>query len=176
MDWFNEPTEWSEADGVLSFEVEPDTDCWRITDHGFVKDDAHASLRTVEGDFTATAAVRGDYGDQYDQAGLLVRESPATWLKCGVELVDGEQYASAVVTRGESDWSVVPLDGDPPVLWIRVERRDATVEVSYSLDGESFTMIRKATLSDAGELRVGPMGAAPEGDGFTVTVESFSVE
>ena len=34
-------------------------------------------------------------------------------MKCGIELVDGVQHASVVVTREYSDWSVVPLPRRP---------------------------------------------------------------
>ena len=106
----------------------------------------------------------------------MVREDAETWLKCGVEYVDGVQQAGAVVTREVSDWSKSPLDDDPESVWIRVERTGPTVEVSLSRDGDDYTMIRQATLSDAERLRVGPMAAAPQGDGFRCTFEGFTVD
>jgi regulation of enolase protein 1 (concanavalin A-like superfamily) len=175
MDWHNEPETWSGDGDRLTVTVEGETDCWRHTRHGFVADDAHAYLRSVEGDFTATVAFTADYDTQYDQAGLLLREGAETWLKCGVEYVDGVGRASAVVTREYSDWSVAPLD-DAETVWTRVERIDEAVEVSVSTDGDDYRMIRQAYLSDAAELLVGPMAAAPQGDGFEVTFEGFAVE
>jgi len=180
MNWHNEPATWSEDGDQLTVSVEGETDCWRHTRHGFVADDAHAYLRPTAGDFTATVAFAADYGTQYDQAGLLVREDAETWLKCGVEYVDGAETASAVVTREYSDWSVAPLDDAPfddaETVRARVERIDEAVEVSVSTDGEDFRMIRQAYLSEADELQVGPMAAAPQGDGFEVTFEGFAVE
>jgi regulation of enolase protein 1 (concanavalin A-like superfamily) len=180
MDWHNEPATWREDGDRLTAVVEGDTDCWRYTRHGFVTDDAHAYLRSVSGDFTATVAFDAGYDTQYDQAGLLVRADAETWLKCGVEYVDGTEKASAVVTREYSDWSVAPLDDGPlddgETVWTRVERIDEAVEVAVSTDGEDFRMIRQAYLGEGDELRVGPMAAAPQGDGFEVTFEDFAVE
>ncbi|MFC4360323.1 DUF1349 domain-containing protein [Halobium salinum] len=176
MDWYNEPTSWSQADDELVVDADGDTDFWRVTVHGFVADDGHFRYEEVEGDFTATVEVAGEYATLYDQAGLMVREDEETWLKCGIELVDGVQQASAVVTREVSDWSVVPLEDDPDSVWFRVERTGPAVEVSFSRDGDSYAMIRQAYLSDADSLHVGPMAAAPQGEGFRSTFEGFVVE
>ena len=175
MQWLNEPTEWSDDGERITVSVPGETDAWRHTKHDFVQDDAPCYYREVGGDFTATVRFTGDYGTLYDQAGLVVRADTETWCKCGVELLDGQQHASAVVTREVSDWSVVPLEEPPEWLWIRVERSGSTVEVSYSRDGDDWTMFRQATLTDADPLQVGVLGAAPQGEGFEARFESFSV-
>jgi hypothetical protein len=176
MEWYNEPPSWHEDGDRIVVRAGPETDCWRVTLHDFVADDAHFYHRTVEGDFTATVEVTGAYESQYDQAGLMVRDCEERWLNCGIEYVDGIQHASAVVTREFSDWSVVPLDDDPESVWIRVERTGPAVEVFFSRDGREFTMIRQAYLTETETLRVGPMAAAPRGDGFETIFENFDVE
>jgi len=176
MEWHNEPASWDRTGDRLVVEADGETDFWRTTKHGFVADDGHCYHREVAGDFAATVEIAGEYDTLYDQAGLMVREDAETWLKCGVEYVDGVQQAGAVVTREVSDWSKSPLDDDPESVWIRVERTGPTVEVSLSRDGDDYTMIRQATLSDAERLRVGPMAAAPQGDGFRCTFEGFTVD
>ena len=50
-----------------------------------------------------------DYGEQFDQAGLLVRADAHSWIKAGVEVSDGELQVGAVVTREASDWSLGPV-------------------------------------------------------------------
>jgi hypothetical protein len=115
------------------------------------------------------------YKDLYDQAGLMVREDEATWMKCGIEFVHGRQFVSAVVTRDFSDWSVMPLSQPPEALWLRVIRDEATVEVSFSLDSVDYTMIRTAHLSPAQSVDVGVMCASPEGGGFESVFDGFSV-
>ena len=101
---------------------------------------------------------------------MLITEQ--TWLKCGVELVDGRQFASAVVTRDHSDWSIVPLD-NPASIWIQCERNGTTFTVRYSLDGEHYEMMRQAFLTDELAQQVGIMLAAPKGNGFDVLFENF---
>lgn len=173
--WHNEPPTWSAAPGAaLTLTTGAGTDFWRHTHYDFVRDSGHHRGTPVSGDFLATVRVRGAYRDQYDQAGLMVRLDEATWLKCGIELVGGVQWASAVVTRGFSDWSCVPLSDPPGELWLQVKRTGSTVEVSFG-DPAAPQMLRLAHLTDLPVL-VGPMAASPDGGGFQVTFLAFSIE
>jgi len=106
----------------------------------------------------------------------MVREDERTWLKCGIEFMNGVQYASAVVTRDYSDWSVSRLPGAPVALYLEVRRTGDTIEISHSLDGASYTMCRTTRLSGSLQLAVGPMAAAPKGAGFPVTFEELKIQ
>ncbi len=176
MQWYNEPAQWSGSANALTVTPGSDTDYWRVTLHGYIKDDAPFYYETITGDFTATVGVRGAYTGLYDQAGLMVRASAHVWLKCGIEYMEGQQYASAVITRDFSDWSIVPLAGSPAQTWFRVKRLGAAVEVWYALDNQHYTLIRQGYLTDAASVQVGMMCAAPRGEGFSVTFEGYKVE
>jgi regulation of enolase protein 1 (concanavalin A-like superfamily) len=174
MPWLNEPPAWSDDDGVLRLTTAPDTDFWRHTHYGFVRDSGHFRHEPVRGDFSARVRIEGAYRDRYDQAGLMVRLDAGTWLKCGIEYVDGRQWASAVVTRGTSDWSVAPLDPAPAQLWIAVRRTGAAVEVLYG-ERAPDRLLRLATLTDVPEVDVGVMAASPDGGGFEVALHDLEV-
>src|ERR1044072_7755776 len=88
--WFNEPTRWQRDGATLSLTTDPDTDFWRTTHYGFVRDTGHV-LGTVADEFTLTATFRGEYRDQYDQAGIAVRVDERNWIKYGIELVAGHK-------------------------------------------------------------------------------------
>jgi uncharacterized protein len=175
MQWYNEPPAWSDRDGQITVQVGAKTDFWRKTHYGFIRDNGNFYYRSVSGNFTAEVVVRGQYETLYDQAGLMLRSDEGTWLKCGVEFVNGVQQASAVVTRSYSDWSVVPLPNNPPALWLRVKRDREAVEVSYSTDGVTYTLLRLAYLTEADPLQIGIMAAAPQGEGFLATFEGLSI-
>ena len=175
MLWYNEPPSWDEHHGALTVKAGPKTDFWRKTHYGFIRDNGHFFYRTVSGDFVAEVKVSGQYQALYDQAGLMLRLDDTTWIKCGVEYVDGVQHVSAVVTRDFSDWSVIPLAQNPPTFWLRVTRKKEAVEVHYSLDGTVYHMLRLAYLTEQAAVQVGPMCAAPDGDGFTTVFENFVV-
>ena len=124
MQWYNEPPAWSAQGDAVTLSVAPKTDFWRKTHDGGVRDNGHFYYRSVSGDFSAQVKFSGKYTALYDQAGLMVRVDAETWLKCGVEYVGGVQYASAVVTRDYSDWSVLPLDGAPDAVRHQVDADD----------------------------------------------------
>lgn len=175
--WLNEPKYWSEAaDGTrLRMTTEPGTDFWRRTHYGFERDSGHFLGHRVAGDFDAEVAVAGAFRTLYDQCGLMVRVDGESWMKCGIEFVDGRQYASAVVTRGFSDWSVAPIAAPPPAVRFRVTRRADALEVSWSIDGAGWTLLRLAHLPMPHVVAVGPMAASPGEAGFEVVFEGFAV-
>lgn len=175
MEWLNEPPAWRTEGDTITVSAAPRTDFWRITHDGNVRDNGHFYHQSVGGDFVAEVRVAGRYSGLYDQAGLMVRLDEATWLKCGVELVDGAQQASVVVTRDWSDWSLVPIP-NPEAVWLRVSRRGPTLEVHYSLDGTAYTLIRQTYLADVPSLKVGLMVAAPGSRGFEATFSGFRVQ
>ncbi len=130
----------------------------------------------IAGNFLVEVKVSGAYAALYDQAGLMVRVDEANWIKCGIEFVDGVQQVSAVVTREYSDWSVVPLPSNPAALWLRLTRRGSAIEIRYALDGVGYQMLRLAYFIPSEIMSVGLMCASPDGAGFTVTFEGFTIQ
>lgn len=175
MEWYCEPPAWRDENGVLTVTTAHGSDFWRMTHYGFVRDNGHFFFDRVAGDFTAEVKVTGDYAALYDQAGLMARLDETTWLKTGVEYVEGVQQLSAVVTRDFSDWSVTPAPGNPTSLWLRLTRRGDTVEVHTSFDGQIYTLLRLAYFPPARPVQVGPMACSPDGPGFTARFEGFAI-
>jgi uncharacterized protein len=175
FEWHHEPPHWHDGGNRLSVTTAPGSDFWRVTHYGFIRDNGHFFHRTMRGNFVAEVRVIGRYAALYDQAGLMLRVDERTWLKCGLEYVEGVQNLSAVVTRDFSDWSVLPLSDPPASFRIKVERRGVTVEVQYALGDSDYQMLRLAYLSDVPEMQVGPMCASPEGPGFEVVFEDLSL-
>ncbi|NYI07605.1 DUF1349 domain-containing protein [Allostreptomyces psammosilenae] len=169
--WLNEPELWGPREnGTLAVLTDPDTDFWRTTHYGFVRDTGHALLREVSGAFRMTVTFRGDYREQYDQAGLLLRIDDRNWIKTGIEYVDGAPLLSAVVTRELSDWNVVPLGplaGRPESVTLDLHRQGDTVTIRYGWDGaEPEHMLRLAYFPPGTAAQAGPMCASPDGKGF----------
>ncbi|HEY9622289.1 MAG TPA: DUF1349 domain-containing protein [Crinalium sp.] len=174
MRWYNEPSSWQDQDGVLTVTSGSNTDFWRKTHYGFIRDSGNFYYCEVAGDFVAEVKVSGNYETLYDQAGLMIRADSRIWMKCGIEYVGDRQNMSTVITRDYSDWSVMPLSENPDALWLRVKRSGGAIEVFFSLDGEDYPLFRVAYLSEA-TVQVGPMVAAPDGNGVSVTFENFQV-
>lgn len=179
MEWYNKPAKFSEdkESKTISMTVPGKTDYWRVTLHGFIKDDApfYHHKEAIDGDFEASVKFTGKYATLYDQAGLMVRQDEKNWMKCGIEYYKETQHASTVITRDFSDWSILPVDGNPASVWLKAKRTKECIETFYSLDGTNYIQIRQGYLSTA-PLQVGIMAAAPTGDGFDVIFEDFTLK
>lgn len=175
MQWFNEPEEWNIEGDALTFRVTPHTDYWRISHYGFTVDDAPFYYATYGGEFEAKIKISGEYAARFDQAGLMLRIDHHNYIKAGIEFVDGRYNLSTVVTHTTSDWSVIPLERPVPFIWLKAVRRLDAVEIFYSFDDRTYTLMRNAPLQDNTPVMVGPMAASPDGDGFRVRFEQFKV-
>lgn len=175
MKWYNAPEKFVIGENRIEINVEAKTDFWRITHYDFIRDNGHFLYEERSGDFIATVKLTGYYTDLYDQAGLMIRTDERNWIKTGIEYVHGIQNVSAVVTREFSDWSVAPQKTNPEAIWLKLTRKDDYVEISYSFDRHHFDLLRIAYFPPAVPVQIGPMAAAPEGNGFRVVFEDLQV-
>ena len=176
MNWFNEPTEWSIKDGCLSMFVTPNSDYWRISHYGFTVDDAPFYYAEYGGEFEAKVKISGDYKVRFDQAGMMIRIDHENYIKTGIEFVDGKYNLSAVVTHHTSDWSVIQLDRPVEYIWIKAVRRLDAIEIFYSFDDKEYTLMRNAWMEANCPVKIGMMGASPDGTGFTARFSNFTVK
>ncbi len=118
---------------------------------------------------------------RYDQAGLLLRVSPACWIKTSVEFEpDGPNRLGAVVTNAQaSDWSTQPLDPAIATMWFRLRRQGRDVIADSSRDGEHWEQLRMARLQEltaAGPVLAGLYACSPTAAGFQATFDGLAVE
>ena len=176
MQWFNEPEKRENKKNVFSKSVTQQRDYWRISHYGFTVDDAPFYYATYGGEFEAKVKVVGEYKERFDQAGLMLRIDHENYIKAGIEFVDGKFNLSTVVTHKTSDWSVITLDKTVPYIWIKAVRRLDAVEIFYSFDDKTYTLMRNAWLQDHIPVKVGLMAACPDGSGFNAKFEYFQVK
>lgn len=176
MNWFNEPAQWSVSGNRLTMSVTSKSDYWRISHYGFTVDDAPFYYGEYGGEFEAKVRISGDYKVRFDQAGMMIRIDHENYIKAGIEYVDGKYNLSTVVTHHTSDWSVITLDKPVDFIWIKAVRRLDAVEIFYSFDDKEYIMMRNAWMEANRHVKVGMMGACPDGDGFSVTFSDFTVK
>lgn len=173
--WLNPPPALESQGSWLTLTTGEKTDFWRETHYGFVRDSGHFLGFPVEGDFTASLHVRGDFRTLYDQAGLMVRIDEQRWVKTGVEFTDGELFLSAVVTDGRSDWSIARLFELKGDFFIRVTVARGAIRIQASPDGHFWPMLRLAPFPAADRYLVGPMACTPERGGLAVRFSDFEL-
>jgi regulation of enolase protein 1 (concanavalin A-like superfamily) len=174
--WLNTPKQWKATGNNLTLTVEPNTDYWRITHYGFIRDSGPFYYQEVAGDFEATVKITGQYKELFHQAGLMIRTDNKNWIKTGIEYVDGVQNVSAVVTHNVSDWSVVPRHDSPKSMWLSLLRKGDYVQIKYSFDGVKYDMLRLAYFQPKVKVQIGVVAAAPGKQKFEALFENFTVK
>jgi regulation of enolase protein 1 (concanavalin A-like superfamily) len=176
VQWLNEPTQWSAAENSLTVTADADTDFWRITSYGYVRDTGHLYGELLSGDFDLSMRVRGAYASQYDQAGAMVRLDEQHWLKTGIEYFDGRPRLSTVNTADHSSWAVatLPSAATKADLRLLLARRGDAVEIRYALDDAEPDLAALVYLPP-GQVLAGPMCAAPDGPGFAATFTALTI-
>jgi len=168
--WLNPPVAAEAAQDGLFVTAARGSDFWQRTSYGFQRDTGHALLRPFAEGSAVEISFVVSYDRTFDQAGLLVRVDPTTWVKAGVELSDGVPQLGAVATRGASDWSMAPVpEWAGREVTVRASWSDAALTLRARVDEEPWRMLRLTPFPPRSTLtQAGPYCCAPERDGLTV--------
>ncbi len=174
--WLNEPKAWSATEpGQLSLVTDANTDFWRSTHYGFIRDSGHFLGFAAPVAFTAQLRIRGRFETLYDQAGIMVRVDEQRWVKAGIELSDGRPMLSSVLTAGLSDWATGPCQFDPRDFWMRATVAKGVLRLQVSADGKIWPLVRLAPFPVASGYQVGPMACTPQRSGLHVTFSDLQI-
>lgn len=174
--WLNAPADVRPDGDELLVTAVQESDFWRTTAYDFVHDDGHGLLRPFETDTAVEVSFQLDYGEAFDQAGVLVRNDARHWLKAGVEVADGAPQLGAVVTHEASDWSAgaVP-DWAGAIVTIRVSRARDALTVRARPEGGAWRLVRLAPWPPGMPALAGPYCCAPSRAGLQVRFTSWRV-
>lgn len=171
--WHCEPASWhvDPQTSCLRVRTDAETDFWQRTHYGFEADNGHFLFLESTGDFVLSTRVTSRPKHQYDQAGLMVRVSPACWLKTSVEFEpEGPNRLGAVVTNAQfSDWSTQPLAKEIDTVWFRIRAEESDYIVETSFDGQHWEQIRMARLlarASAEAVSCGVYACSPKAAGY----------
>lgn len=143
--WLNKPNFYQVlTDSSLEVVTDFQSDFWRETHYGFVRDSGHFLGFPTTGSFTAQVRINADFRELYDQAGIMLRLDQETWLKAGVEISDGRPMIGSVLTKGQSDWAPGYFIGNPNDFWLRLTICDGVLRLQYSTDGVTWPLLRLA--------------------------------
>ncbi|PPF89530.1 DUF1349 domain-containing protein [Subtercola sp. Z020] len=173
-EWSTAPAHVQVADDGMRVSAVEGSDAWRITSYGFIHDNAHALLAPLQQSTAVEVSFELDFSEQFDQAGVFLRVDDSTWIKAGVEVSDGVASLGAVVTRGESDWSLGPVFGwAGRTVTVRASRSGDAVTVRARVDDEEWRLVRVAPLSPEATVTAGPFCCAPSRSGLVVHFTSW---
>lgn len=166
--WLNEPTQWHKTEGGLQVVTDQQTDFWRSTWYGFERHSGHLYGCEVTGEFTFQVCVEGEFTTLYDQAGLMLLQDEAHWLKAGIEYNDAQPMIGSVLTNPRSDWATGIFTGNPRRFWLRLTRLADCLRLQYSIDGKVWPLLRLAPFSPSERCFIGVMCCTPERQGLAV--------
>ena len=156
-DWFNNPVP---VDGVLSAPVA----------------NAPFFYTDVTGDFVFRAKVRPNFKTVYDACALMVIQDEKLWTKAAFEKSDfGTTAAVCVVTNGVSD-DANGCNIEQDEVWLQIVRVGDVFCTHYSLDGETFHMVRLFHLPVENTVKVGIEAQSPAGEGGLRFYSEISLE
>lgn len=174
--WLNEPPEVMIDGRDLLVTTAHNSDFWRTTSYGFERDTGHALLTPFPGGTAVEVGFVAAFGELYDQAGVMVRVDPRTWLKAGIELAEGVPQLSAVVTDGQSDWSLAPVpEWTGRTVTVRVSRSGDALTVRARAGREPWRTVRLAPLPPSAVAMAGPFCCSPQRAGLNVRFTRFAV-
>ncbi|WP_429215759.1 DUF1349 domain-containing protein [Aeromonas veronii] len=166
--WLNEPARWHQTDDGLQVVTDKQTDFWRSTWYGFERHSGHVYGCDVSGEFTFQVCVEGEFTTLYDQAGLMLLQDEAHWLKAGIEYNDDQPMIGSVLTNPRSDWATGIFPGNPRRFWLRLTRLADCLRLQYSTDGKVWPLLRLAPFPPGESCFIGVMCCTPERQGLAV--------
>jgi len=175
--WSPPPLRWEALEeGGMRVHVPEKVDYFQDPGGQISKDDAPYLSLPVSGDFVVQARVRPNWQTVWDAAAIMVRHDARSWAKLCFESTDiGTKAAVSVVMRGASD-DANGADLDISEVWLQVCRIGQVFGMHYSLDGQSWRMVRVFRLDVPEEVRVGLVAQCPAGLGAAIDWLSLSVE
>lgn len=130
----------------------------------------------VEGDFVFRAKVRPNFKSVYDACALMVIQDEKLWAKAAFEKSDfGTTAAVCVVTNGISD-DANGCNIEQDEVWLQIVRVGDVFCTHYSLDGETFYMVRLFHLPVEKRVKVGVEAQSPAGEGGLRFYTDISIE
>jgi len=169
----------SEADGVITFSAEPKTDYFRAP-NGRVLDNAPILLTEIDNTrpFTFLGHLTPGFTEKgrFNAAALYVFSSPVLWQKFAFEQdMRGLHKVVSVRTMDTSDDNNHDTIRDSASVWYKISSDATTIAFYFSLDGETWNLIRTYRNNYPEKAYLGISSQAPSDDPCVSTFDSLSL-
>jgi len=130
----------------------------------------------VTGDFVFRAKVRPNFRTVYDACALMVIRDEKMWTKAAFEKSDFGTTAAVCVVTDELSDDANGCNIDQEYAWLQIVRAGDVFCTHYSLDGETFYMVRLFRLPVGETVKVGLEAQSPAGEGGLRFFSDISLE
>ncbi|MBP3039147.1 DUF1349 domain-containing protein [Bacillaceae bacterium Marseille-Q3522] len=175
-EWSRVPENAQVKNGILIAKAMQGSDYWEKTYYGFQHGNGHSLLKEWDlADAIEVSFSLKTFHGLYDQAGIMIWQNQQQWVKAGVEINDHVPHVGAVVTNGQSDWSLSPVPEwkDKEKVTIRVSFFDQSLIIRAKAAGELWRTVRVCPFDTNSKTKAGPYFCAPKSDNFTVHFNSW---
>ena len=158
------PKDFKIIDGAaLRMTTAGGTDIFVSPHDAYAKDNAPRALFKADPEFIFSSKVKCDFKTKYDNASLVVYESPKHWIKLAYQnnYYSKPSLVTIVTNEHSDDAQGFYLEGD--FVYLKIHGHGQAFWLYYSLDGKSWVPIRAFRLYHNGNLRVGFLVASPAG-------------
>ena len=162
------PKDFQIIDGAaLRMTTAGGTDIFVSPHDSYARDNGPRALFKADPEFIFSAKVKCDFKTKYDNASLVVYESPQHWIKLAYQsnYYSKPSLVTIVTNQHSDDAQGFYLEGD--FVYLKIHGHGQSFWLYYSLDGKSWVPIRAFRLYHDGNLRVGFLVASPAGPGCT---------
>jgi len=176
--WDHAPVKWEALPGSGLRVYAPEKSDYFQDPGGVTKKDAAPYLwLNASGNFVARAQVRAPQSTlHWDAGAIMARQDALHWVKVCYERTDwGVMAAVSVVTNGTSD-DANGVELSLPQVWLQVHRTGDVFGLHYSVDGQTWRMVRLLRLAMPTSIKFGLVAQCPGGPGVAIDFLSFSVE
>lgn len=169
----------SVSDDVLSFDAAAHTDYF-ISPSGTVRDNAPLLLTEVDNTkpFTFQAFMTPGFTEKgsFNAAALYIFSDPELWQKFAFEQdMRGLHRVVTVRTIGTSDDNTHEAIRDTGSAWYRISSNNGVLAFSFSVDGNSWQLVRMYRNEYPEKLYLGISSQAPSDDTCRSTFEKVSL-
>jgi len=178
FEWENDPAEVTFGEAGMRIKSLPKTDFWQSYRQDFHQDNGHFFFKKISGNFTITVCWRFMDISGFCQCGLMGRINQFNWFKASV-MSDGPGspfIGSSLTNFGTSDLASERLPTGTEEIWYRLQSKNNSLVLSYSLDGKEFYQIRLFEFSeDYKELQIGAYICCPSDKNFSALLDSIEI-
>jgi len=217
--WINEPKTHTEEGSKVIVKTPKKTNYWRSPPKAVSKkkkdkqppslsnlqsetqmDNAPFYWHKVTGDFEVLVHVSGEFAQNSQKAGIMMRVDAENWMTTALEVNDDKLNHSTCITRNFSDVSYIPLkleldnaqstsqphpsanseaslDAQTKGIWICAKKLGNTYETYHSYNGQTWHLARQGLFHiDADWVRLGVFSASPTSHSFQTTFDMYRAE
>lgn len=166
------------VDGRLELRGDARTNSFRSPDGKFAIHNAPVLLAEIDNrqPFTFTAKVTPGLMQTYDAGALFLFVREDLWLKLALELDERKKPRMVTVrtigTSDDNNHDVIPTPG----VYMKISSNTRTIGFYYSLDNESWQLIRLFKNDYPDSLWIGVSAQSPLGEGMTAVFENLALQ